>query len=120
MKLFLITFNIFFSFLGDPKHLKLIDSIANVSSSTNQNNKEELKKVSFSSDLTKTYEGFCYPQEEMESETKPSFLVGDLENMSLDEEIFEAKDDFPEEMVENGVKMSTYERNLIEKRRRLR
>lgn len=58
--------------------------------------------------------------DQQQNGAKPSFLVGDLDNGSPDEDSFEAKDDFPVEISDNGSKMSVYERNLMEKRRRLR
>lgn len=98
---------------------------------TGSNNKDELKRVSFSAILTKSYpdNNYYYPSDgsmegDGEAQTatgaKPSFLVGDMDNGSPDEDTFEAKDDFPDVMVEQGSRMSAYERNLMEKRRRLR
>lgn len=110
-----------FLFIGGTENAK--SAIPTKSSTTN---KDELKRVSFSANLTKTYQSNYYPSEEMEAAgeqqngAKPSFLVGDTDNGSIDDDTFEAKDDFPVEMVDNSSKMSAYERNLMEKRRRLR
>lgn len=124
-KIYVLIISLFLTifYLGDTDH----ENTQNPTNVSRHNAKEELKRVSFSATLTKTYHSDCYPSEEMDQEddqqsnsSKPSFLVGDLDNGSPDEDTFEAKDDFPIEVSDNNSKMSAYERNLMEKRRRLR
>lgn len=78
----------------------------------------ELKRVSFSANLTSYQSDYTMEggESEQQTATRPSFLVGEENGSPEAMDSLEATDDFP---IENG-KMSTYEAKLLEKRRRLR
>lgn len=76
----------------------------------------ELKRVSFSANLTTYQIDNSMEGGESDKNTRPSFLVGEENGSPEAMDSLEATDDFP---IENG-KMSTYEAKLLEKRRRLR
>lgn len=76
----------------------------------------ELKRVSFSANLTSYQTDHSMEEAEADKTTRPSFLVGEENGSPEAMDSLEATDDFP---LENG-KMSTYEAKLLEKRRRLR
>lgn len=120
---------LFLSIIGDLEGTSESSEVEPVTAKT------QLKRVSFSDNLIqqKTYQTTNHQSssdeameanEEQSNETKPNFILGDngVENgVTVEEDALEATDDFSSDMQQqNGAKQSTYEKNLIEKRRRLR